>query len=111
MAKAARHWAALVQELAKARVVHGDLEPANVLVTRAGRLKLVNYDNLCVPALIGLPSLEVGVEPYRHPRRIAATPLSPDLDNFPALVSCPLVGVIAPAAPSLHTSPGLSRME
>ena len=71
MAKAARHWAALVQELAKARIVHGDLEPANVLVTRTGKLKLVDYDTMCVPALAGLPSLEVGIEPYRHPRRIS----------------------------------------
>ncbi|MGO9109298.1 MAG: protein kinase domain-containing protein [Thermoguttaceae bacterium] len=86
MAKAARHWAALVQELAKAQVVHGDLEPANVLVTKTGKLKVVDYDNMCVPALIGLPSLEVGTEPYRHPRRITATPLSPELDNFAALV-------------------------
>ena len=102
MAKAARHWDALVQELARSQVVHGDLEPANVLVTRAGRLKMVDYDNMSVPALIGLPSLEVGVEPYRHPRRITAAPLSPDLDNFPALVIYTALRALA-AAPRLWT--------
>ncbi len=86
MAKAARHWAALVQELAEAQVVHGDLEPANVLVTKAGRLNLVDYDNMCVPALVGLPSLEVGTAPYQHPGRNTAVPLSSELDHFAALV-------------------------
>lgn len=100
MAKAARHWAALVQELANAQIVHGDLEPANVLVTKAGRLKLVDYDTLCVPALVGLPSLEVGVAPYQHPRRRTSTPLSPKLDNFPALVLYTAMRALA-AAPEL----------
>ena len=98
MAKAARHWAALVQQLAEAQVVHGDLEPANVLVTRTGKLKLVDYDNLCVPALVGLPSLEAGMEPYRHPRRTAATPLSSALDNFAALVIYTALRALAVAA-------------
>jgi serine/threonine protein kinase len=98
MAKAARHWAALVQQLAEAQVVHGDLEPANVLVTRTGKLKLVDYDNLCVPALVGLPSLEAGMEPYRHPRRTAATPLSFALDNFAALVIYTALRALAVAA-------------
>ncbi len=100
MAKAARHWAALIEELAKAQVVHGDLEHANVLVTKAGRLMLVDYDTMCVPALVGLPNLEVGVEPYRHPRRIASTPLSPELDNFAAMVIYAALRALA-AAPRL----------
>jgi serine/threonine protein kinase len=100
MAKAARHWVAIIQELTAAKIVHGDLEPANVLVTKAGKLKLVDYDTMCVPALLGLPSLEVSIEPYRHPRRITTTPLSPELDNFAALVTYTALRALA-AAPGL----------
>jgi len=100
MAKAARHWAALVQELANAQIVHGDLEPANVLVTRTGKLRLVDYDTMCVPALVGLPILEAGVDPYQHPRRNSRTPLSLELDNFAALVVYTALRALA-AAPGL----------
>ena len=30
-------------------------------------MKLVDYDCMCVPALVGRRNLEVGVEPYQHP--------------------------------------------
>ena len=38
-------------------------------MTRTGRLKLVDYDGMCVPALVGRRNLEFGVAPYQHPRR------------------------------------------
>lgn len=86
LAEAAQRWEALVRELADVQIAHGDLQHANVMVTRAGELKLVDYDCLCVPALVGRRNLEVGVEPYQHPDRNHETPLSLDLDNFSALV-------------------------
>jgi len=100
LAKAARHWLGLVQELADAGIAHGDLQHANVLVTRAGRLKLVDYDGLCVPALVGERNLEVGVPPYQHPGRNPETRLSLALDNFSALV-------IYVALRALAAEPGL----
>ncbi len=86
LGEAAARWVELVKELADARVAHGDLQCANVMVTPAGRLKLVDYDCMCVPALVGRRNLEVGVEPYQHPDRNETTHLSLDLDNFSALV-------------------------
>jgi len=86
LAQAAKRWAELVKELADASVAHGDLQHANVMVTTAGELKLVDYDCMCVPALVGRRNLEVGVEPYQHPGRNETTLLSLDLDNFSALV-------------------------
>jgi len=86
LADAAGHWLELVKELADAQIAHGDLQHANVMVTRQGRLKLVDYDCMCVPALIGRRNLEVGVEPYQHPQRSATTLLGPELDHFSALV-------------------------
>jgi len=86
LARAAKYWVELVKELAEASVAHGDLQHANVMVTTAGKLKLVDYDCMCVPALVGRRNLEVGVEPYQHPGRNETTLLSLDLDNFSALM-------------------------
>lgn len=83
---AAQRWADLVQELFQASIAHGDLQHANVMVTTGGELKLVDYDCMCVPALVGRRNLEVGVQPYQHPGRNEKTLLAPDLDNFSALV-------------------------
>lgn len=86
LSTAAQRWVELVRELAQACLAHGDLQHGNVMVTEAGELKLVDYDCMCVPALVGRRNLEVGVEPYQHPGRNEATLLSLDLDNFSALV-------------------------
>jgi hypothetical protein len=83
--RAADHWLVLVDELAKAKVAHGDLQHANVMVTQTGELKLVDYDCMCVPDLVGRKNLEIGVEPYQHPERDSETLLSPELDNYSAL--------------------------
>lgn len=86
LAEAADRWVDVVTELAQASVAHGDLQHANVMVTTSGELKLVDYDCMCVPALVGRRNLEVGIEPYQHPGRNETTLLSPELDNFSALV-------------------------
>jgi hypothetical protein len=86
LAQVAHRWKAVIGELARARIAHGDLQHANVMVTASGELKLVDYDCLCVPSLVGRRNLEVGVEPYQHPDRNEKTLLGVDLDNFSALV-------------------------
>jgi hypothetical protein len=86
LATTAERWVALTKELVDARIAHGDFQHANVMVTEAGELKLVDYDCMCVPALVGRRNLEVGVEPYQHPDRNEATHLALDLDHFSALV-------------------------
>jgi serine/threonine protein kinase len=86
LASAAERWVALNKEMNDGGIAHGDLQHANVMVTEAGELKLVDYDCMCVPALVGRRNLEVGVEPYQHPGRNAQTTLSLDLDNFSALL-------------------------
>ena len=102
LALAAERWVELVKELADASIAHGDLQHANVMVTTAGQLKLVDYDGMCVPALVGRRNLEVGVEPYQHPTRNARTLLSLDLDNFSALLIHVALRALA-ADPSLWT--------
>ena len=86
IAKAVQHWVNLVTELAHAEIAHCDLSQVNVLVTPQGYLKLVDYDGMCVPALVGRRNLEMGVRPYQHPQRNEQTLLSSNLDNFSTLL-------------------------
>ncbi|MHC4405189.1 MAG: protein kinase domain-containing protein [Planctomycetota bacterium] len=99
---AANRWIELVKELGDARIAHGDLQHANVMVTPSGQLKLVDYDGMCVPALVGRRNLEVGVEPYQHPDRNETTHLALDLDHFSALVIHVALRALA-ADPTLWT--------
>lgn len=78
-------WRTVVKDLHSAQIAHGDLQHANIMVTEAGELKLVDYDGMCVPNLVGRPNLEIGVCPYQHPERDGNTKLSLTLDNFSAL--------------------------
>ena len=62
-------WAALITDLRDAKIAHGDLQHGNVMVTADAELRLVDYDCMCVPELIGRRNLEIGVVPYQHPDR------------------------------------------
>jgi hypothetical protein len=86
IAQIADRWLEAVQELNDNSIAHGDLQHGNVMVTQGWQIRLVDYDGMCVPPLVGRRNLEVGVEPYQHRDRGAGTLLSLDLDNFSALV-------------------------
>ena len=83
---AAARWLDVVAELEAAQIAHGDLQHGNVMVTPEGRLMLVDYDGMCVPALVGRRNLEVGVEPYQHPDRNGSTLLCLEMDRFSSMV-------------------------
>lgn len=97
---AADVWLHLVRELSEHQIVHGDLSHGNVLVSPEGHFKLVDYDCMCVPSLIGRRNLETGLPPYQHPARNADTVLFPGLDNFSSLVIYVALRALA-AAPHL----------
>lgn len=97
---AAEVWLHLVRELAQHEIVHGDLQHGNVLVSPEGHFRLVDYDCMCVPSLIGRRNLETGLSPYQHPGRNADTLLFPGLDNFSALFIYVALRALA-AAPHL----------
>ncbi len=86
LGSAAQQWPAVVAELWREQIAHGDLQHANIMVTPQGELKLVDYDGMCVPALSGADCLEVGTPPYQHPQRNLNVRLSLRLDDFSALV-------------------------
>jgi len=85
LTRAADQWIKLVESLQAEGIAHGDLQHANVMVADTGQLMLVDYDCMYVPKLARRPNLEVGVEPYQHPKRDGSTLLSPLLDDFSAL--------------------------
>ncbi len=96
-------WLHLVRELAEHRVVHGDLQHGNVMVSPEGHFKLVDYDCMCVPSLIGRRNMETGLPPYQHPGRDSETVLFGGLDNFSALVIYVALRALA-ASPELWQS-------
>lgn len=98
--RAADQWCDTIKELNAAQIAHGDLQHGNVMVTDKNELKLVDYDCMCVPKLVGKKNLEIGVDPYQHPARNLDTLLHPNLDNFSALF-------IFVALQALAASPGL----
>lgn len=77
-------WKQTIKDLNRAQIAHGDLQHANVMITSSGDVRLVDYDCMCVPTLVGRRNLEIGVEPYQHPQRDGETKLSLSLDNFSA---------------------------
>lgn len=97
---AADVWLHLVRELADNEIVHGDLQHGNVMVSPAGHFKLVDYDCMCVPSLIGRRNLEIGMSPYQHPGRNAETVLFPGMDNYSSLFIYVALRALA-AAPHL----------
>jgi hypothetical protein len=76
----AQQWVQMAQTLASAGIAHGDLQHGNVIVVQ-GRLKLIDYDGMYVPALAGRQSHEVGHRNYQHPQR-NETLYSPEIDHF-----------------------------
>ena len=100
---AADVWLHLVRELQANRIVHGDLQHGNIMVSPEGHFKLVDYDCMCVPSLIGRRNLETGLPPYQHPGRSADTRLFEGLDNFSSLVIYVALRALA-AAPDLWST-------
>ena len=75
-------WAQMLTDLRQAKIAHGDLQHGNVLVVQ-GKLRLVDYDGMYVPALNGSRGIELGHSNYQHPQRTALD-FGPHLDNFSA---------------------------
>ena len=75
-------------------VAHGDLQHGNILV-EGGRLVLVDYDGMYVPALAGLHAEERGHVNYQHPQRNAE--FGPEIDRFSAIAIYLALKAITPS--------------
>ncbi len=84
-------WLRLSKYLRAAEVGHCDLQHGNVLLVPGASanslaLKLVDYDGMWVPALVGSRSGEVGHPSYQHPQRLRDQTYGLDVDRFPLLL-------------------------
>lgn len=75
-------WLEMMRALHRAGIAHGDLQPGNVLVID-GRIRLIDYDGMFVPALAGRRSHELGHRDFQPPDR-RETHFGSYLDNFSA---------------------------
>ncbi|WP_271504987.1 hypothetical protein [Bradyrhizobium sp. CCBAU 11357] len=64
---------------------HGDIQHRNMMISRRGELKLVDYDAMFVPALADLGAADFGHPHFQHPARTAAD-YGPKMDRFPLIV-------------------------
>lgn len=71
----------LARHLRANGIAHGDIQPANIIVQHDGRLRLIDYDGMLVPALSGTRSTELGQPNFQHPGR-RPWHFNPDLDAF-----------------------------
>ncbi len=76
----AQQWVEMAQTIGQAGIAHGDLQHGNILVVN-GRLRLIDYDGMYVPALDGRRSHEVGHRNYQHPARTEDA-FGPETDHF-----------------------------
>lgn len=84
-------WLRLIAGMEAAPLAHGDLDLTNVLVQEHGgvpTLRLIDYDNLWLPALQQRRQTESGHEHFQHPAYLPPQPrpYDPAMDRFSALV-------------------------
>ncbi len=104
----AHKFEALVHDLHRNNIAHGDLQHGNLLVAQDRTLRLVDYDGLFVPALSGERGSEIGHRNYQSPRR-TLDDFGPDMDNFSAwVIHTSLIAVAADPAlwSQLHDADG-----
>ena len=85
LATLTRAWAGICLDLLGKGIAHGDLKHDNVLVTREGQLKLIDYESMFLPELKELRSVLLGGASYQHPRRDLRH-FGRSLDHFSMLV-------------------------
>lgn len=67
-------------------ISHGDLQDGNILITKTGELKLIDYDSVCIPEIEGELELVTGLKGFQHPSRIRNNKSSLRSDYFSELI-------------------------
>ncbi|GHV08456.1 hypothetical protein FACS1894160_2790 [Bacteroidia bacterium] len=60
----------MCKELHKHKISHGDLQHGNIIIDKSDKIKLIDYDSICVPDIEGQEELVTGLKGYQHPSRI-----------------------------------------
>ena len=82
----ANNFLSMSEVLKKNKISHGDLQEGNILITNKGEIKLIDYDSVCVPEIIGQRELITGKQGYQHPSRFSSTQCSLKADYFSELI-------------------------
>lgn len=91
VAEIASAFLAMIKQLERAQVAHGDLDITNILIVDDGKkrtLKLIDYDGMYVPAMsrMGLKSIDLGHVHFQHPRTERLRTFDSQMDRFSAVV-------------------------
>lgn len=86
--KLASDFFAMTQDLHRLSIAHGDLQYENIIVNQYGKIFLIDYDSMYVPALSYMNSKNStnGKEGYQHPAREKCVNSNPKLDYFSEVV-------------------------
>lgn len=80
---------------------HGDLKPENIIADPTGRLHLIDFDAVFLPAFAGQSSPELGTAAYQHPARTVRD-YDASLDDYPAALIATALHALA-LDPTLYT--------
>ena len=75
---------AIVTQLERLRMAHGDLQHGNILVDEHGQLRLIDYDGMYVPQLAGQATMNQGHRNYQLPAR--GREFDATIDRFSTIV-------------------------
>src|SRR6185437_8328837 len=83
-------WLRMARRLRESYIAHCDLQHGNVLFVPGSTssslaVKLIDYDGMCVPSLVGSKSGEVGHPAYQHPERLRTGAYDQEVDRFSLL--------------------------
>lgn len=76
----------MAADMERVGFAHGDFQTDNLLVSKSGGLKFVDYDAFFVPEIAGLGAIEVGYPNFQHPERGKLKPFDNKMDRFSYLV-------------------------
>ena len=66
----AENFYTMCHDLHNAKIAHGDLQHGNILVDSSGKIFLIDYDSVYLPALHGEKDIITGLPAYQHPARV-----------------------------------------
>jgi hypothetical protein len=82
----ANNFLKMTKTLRETKISHGDLQEGNILVDESGKIKLVDYDSICIPEIEGGKELVTGLKGYQHPSRFKNSQASLKADYFSELI-------------------------
>ena len=95
--KLAENFLTMCDTLHQHKIAHGDLQHGNILVDKQGKIYLIDYDSVFLPALQGEENIIAGLADYQHPARISNKSVSEKLDYFSELIIYLSIRAIAEA--------------